>query len=88
MRRAFNARGGQLGSFVLLAVVALLILRPWEAGGTGSPGPAEANAYVVRAVDGDTIEVRIGGQLDDVRYIDMLSRVFRSTLRLPSVVTV
>jgi micrococcal nuclease len=64
-----DPRGGQLGSFVLLAVVALLILRPWEGRGAESPGPAEANAYVMRAVDGDTIEVRIGDRLEDVRYI-------------------
>lgn len=69
MRRAFDPRGGQLGSFVLLAVAALLILRPWEGDSAGSAAPAEAGAYVVRAVDGDTIEVRIGDQLEDVRYI-------------------
>jgi micrococcal nuclease len=53
---------------VLLAVAVLLILRPWEDHGTHG-GPGEARAYVVRAVDGDTIEVRIGGRVEDVRYI-------------------
>jgi micrococcal nuclease len=52
---------------VLLVIVALLILRPWE--GELEEGPASANALVVRAVDGDTIEARIGGEVEDVRYI-------------------
>lgn len=61
-------RRGQLGSCLLLVVVALLILRPWEDGGRDK-GPAEGFALVVRAVDGDTIEARIDGQEEDVRYI-------------------
>src|SRR3954467_2260914 len=61
--------GGQLGSLVLLAVAVVLILRPWEDRRGRDEGPAAARAYVVRAVDGDTIEVRIGEQLEDVRYI-------------------
>jgi hypothetical protein len=71
---------------VLLLVAALLIVRPWEDYGAADEGPSEARAFVVRAVDGDTIEVRIGGRLEDVRYIGMLSRVSRPTLRLPAVV--
>jgi micrococcal nuclease len=59
---------GQLGSLVLLLIAALLILRPWEGGGRGE-GPASARAFVARVVDGDTIEARIGGRLEDVRYI-------------------
>lgn len=59
---------GQLGSIVLLAAASLLILRPWEDHGAQG-GPGQARAFVVRAVDGDTIEVRIGGRLEDVRYI-------------------
>jgi micrococcal nuclease len=58
---------GRLGSIVLLAVASLLILRPWES--EGDRGPVEANAYVVRVVDGDTIEARIAGRVEDVRYI-------------------
>jgi micrococcal nuclease len=61
--------GGQLGSLVLLLVAVLLILRPWEDHGGRDDGPSEARAFVVRAVDGDTIEVRIGERLEDVRYI-------------------
>src|SRR3954447_16418133 len=60
--------GGQLGSILLLLVATLLILRPWEDHGAQG-GPREVRAFVVRAVDGDTIEVRIGGRLEDVRYI-------------------
>ncbi len=53
---------------MLLAVLALLILRPWEDGGSET-GPAVARAFVVRVVDGDTIEAKIDGRLEDVRYI-------------------
>jgi micrococcal nuclease len=58
-----------IGSIVLLALVALVLLRPWEGVATPAAGPAGARAYVVRAVDGDTIEARIGGEPEDVRYI-------------------
>jgi micrococcal nuclease len=53
---------------VLVVAVALLLARPWEWTGEEA-GPASAGAYVVRAVDGDTIEVRLDGELEDVRYI-------------------
>jgi micrococcal nuclease len=52
----------------LLLIAAALILRPWE-GGAPKGGPRSAHAYVVRAIDGDTIEARIEGTLEDVRYI-------------------
>jgi micrococcal nuclease len=59
-----------VGSAVLLLVAAAILLRPWEPGlGGGQGDPPSAHAYVTRAVDGDTIEVRIGGRLEDVRYI-------------------
>ena len=64
----FRGRG-QLGSIVLLLAVALLILRPWEGHDGEAEGPATARALVVRVVDGDTIEARIDGRLEDVRYI-------------------
>jgi micrococcal nuclease len=58
-----------IGSIVLLLLAATVLLRPWEEVGAPGSEPASARAYVVRAVDGDTIEVRIGGKLEDVRYI-------------------
>jgi micrococcal nuclease len=54
---------------VLLVVLALLIVRPWERIAFDGGEPASAKAYVVRAIDGDTIEVRLDGELEDVRYI-------------------
>ena len=60
---------GQLGSLVLLGVAVLLILRPWETSGGRDEGPASVRALVTRAIDGDTIEARIGGREQDVRYI-------------------
>lgn len=49
--------------------MALVLLRPWESLHLGGPPPGSATAYVLRAVDGDTIEVRVGGRDEDVRYI-------------------
>jgi micrococcal nuclease len=57
-----------IGSVVLLAAVALVLLRPWE-GVREADGPRAAHAFVTRAVDGDTIEVRLDGRIEDVRYI-------------------
>jgi micrococcal nuclease len=62
-------RGSWLGSVVLLLLVAAVLLRPWEQIARPGAEPPSARAYVVRAVDGDTIEARIGGELEDVRYI-------------------
>lgn len=62
MRREF-------GSLVLLSLIALVLLRPWEQLRLGEEPPRSAVAYVLRAVDGDTIEVRVGGESEDVRYI-------------------
>jgi len=62
-------RGGGLGSIVLVLLAAAVLLRPWEGIWAPGSGPARAHGYVVRAVDGDTIEARIGGRLEDVRYI-------------------
>lgn len=52
---------------MLLAVVALLVLRPWES--DPAAGPTSVMAVVTRVVDGDTIEARIGDEVEDVRLI-------------------
>lgn len=56
---------------MLLVLVAAVLLRPWEAwdGFWRKEPPRRAWAYVVRAVDGDTIEVQVEGRREDVRYI-------------------
>jgi micrococcal nuclease len=55
------------GSLLLLAMVAVLVLRPWEGG--EEEGPRAVTALVTRVVDGDTVEARIDGEVEDVRYI-------------------
>lgn len=60
-------RRESIGSAVLLLVVALLVLRPWER--DPQAGPASATAVITRVVDGDTVEARIGGEVEDVRLI-------------------
>jgi len=58
-----------IGSLFLLALISLVLLRPWEHLRLGDSPPSSATAYVVRAVDGDTIEVALDGRREDVRYI-------------------
>jgi micrococcal nuclease len=59
-----------LGSLLLIAVVALLILRPWDGElSAGESGPGSVDAYVTRVVDGDTVEAQIGDEIEDVRLI-------------------
>jgi micrococcal nuclease len=61
----------------LLVIVALLVARAWVGGGgSGEGGEAGStsaghavSARVVRVIDGDTIEVSISDQNEDVRYI-------------------
>jgi micrococcal nuclease len=61
------------GSIALLLIAAAILLRPWERGGAGSGDPAAAerqSGRVVRAVDGDTLEVALdGGPIETVRLI-------------------
>ncbi len=64
-----HLRGRSIGSLALLVVAALVVLRPSLGGSPGAEAPASVRAYVVRAVDGDTIEARIGGEDEYVRYI-------------------
>jgi micrococcal nuclease len=66
---ASTRRNGWAGSAVLLTIVAAVLMRPWEQRPGDAAAPRAAPAYVVRAVDGDTIEARIDGRLEDVRYI-------------------
>jgi micrococcal nuclease len=66
------ARRGWPGIAVLLGLVALVVLRPDGNGdeGAGAPGVRQARlAEVVGVTDGDTVEVRIDGRTEDVRYI-------------------
>ena len=74
---------GWLGSLVLLVLVAVVVYgdgddeHPAGAGSApGAPGSEQGSgrgrgvfATVVRVVDGDTVDVSIGGAEDDVRYI-------------------
>ena len=67
---------GWIGSLVLLALLAFVFFSE-RSGDSGGPSEQRANsneqpakrAYVTRAIDGDTIEVRIDGHTDEVRYI-------------------
>jgi micrococcal nuclease len=67
---------GWIGSVLLLGLVGVLLISDPGRDGGGRPQPAgnggageSARAFVTRAIDGDTIEVRIGGRTDEVRYI-------------------
>lgn len=64
-------RSGGWGSLALLLLVAVVLLRPWESlDSLWEDEPrASASAVVTRVVDGDTIEVRLDGRTEDVRYI-------------------
>ncbi|MFN8113140.1 MAG: thermonuclease family protein [Solirubrobacterales bacterium] len=72
-----GVRGGTAGALALLALLVYLLLTGGGDDGGGSPsggGPGASSrepvaARVVRAIDGDTIEVAIDGGTDDVRYI-------------------
>lgn len=65
-----GSQRGWLGSAVLLTFVAAILLRPWEqAEGLGTDQPRSARVFVTRVIDGDTIEVRLDGRREDVRYI-------------------
>ena len=56
---------------MLLLLAAAVLLRPWESldGLWEDEPPRSAVASVTRVVDGDTVEVRLDGQEEDVRYI-------------------
>jgi endonuclease YncB( thermonuclease family) len=70
------------GSLLLLALVAVVLLRPWDSGlvrrlsPSGLQASARVTGRVVRAVDGDTLEVRLDdGRVETVRVIGVLSRL-------------
>jgi micrococcal nuclease len=67
----FGRTGPSLGAVLLLAiaVAALLGLDLLGGGGDDGIGGRDAEADVVRVIDGDTIEVEVGGNTEDVRYI-------------------
>src|SRR4051794_24270935 len=69
LRAAWRDMRGMLGSIALLIVVALVVVRPWEQGGSEDGGPAAATARIVRVVDGDTVEIDLDGKRDDLRLI-------------------
>ena len=67
-----------IGAIALLVIALVVLARAWFGDGSGSeegerggPAPAghAASARVLRVIDGDTIEVSIDGQDEDVRYI-------------------
>jgi len=62
-----GALRGRAGSILLLVAAFVVLLRPWESGTREEP--PEAVARVIRVVDGDTLEVRLDGQTEDVRLI-------------------
>jgi micrococcal nuclease len=64
-------KSGGRGSVALLLLAALVLLRPWESveGFWQDQPPQSAIVEVTRVVDGDTVEVQLDGQEEDVRYI-------------------
>jgi micrococcal nuclease len=75
---ALLSRAPSLGAIALLAILVVVLVSGGDddapTGGSepASPGPGEAHGIVVQVVDvvdGDTIEVLLGGTEEDVRYI-------------------
>lgn len=58
------------GSIALLLIAAAILLRPWDRDGGGAETSRHLTGRVVRAVDGDTLEVALdGGPTETVRVI-------------------
>jgi micrococcal nuclease len=64
-------RFGGRGSALLLLLAAVVLLRPWESWEElgQAESPQSVSAYVTRVVDGDTVEVDLDGETEDIRYI-------------------
>jgi micrococcal nuclease len=69
-------RGPGIGAVAIVVIAALVVARVLWGGGSGiengggvTPTAHAVTAKVVRVIDGDTIEVSIGGEDEDVRYI-------------------
>jgi micrococcal nuclease len=62
-----------IGAIVVLVVAVVVLLTGGDAGdgggNGGEGGGRSAPATVTRVVDGDTVEVSVGGVTEDVRYI-------------------
>jgi micrococcal nuclease len=68
------ARGG--GGVIALLLIAIVVLladsgdsEPDRQGPSPSGGGSTSRAEVLRVIDGDTIEVELGDEVEDVRYI-------------------
>jgi micrococcal nuclease len=69
----FGARGPSLGAIVVLVILVVVLVTGGDDEPSREEGPAESKARVeatvLRVVDGDTIEVSLDGEEEDVRYI-------------------
>jgi micrococcal nuclease len=74
----FGARGPSLGAVVLLAILAVALVRgcgdddegsDGRGGAADTPTAEQVTGEVVEVTDGDTIEVELDGGIEDVRYI-------------------
>ncbi|HEU5254310.1 MAG TPA: thermonuclease family protein [Solirubrobacterales bacterium] len=66
----FRGQRSSVGSALLIVLAVVVLLRPWEDLDLWRDEPPRSVvAQVTRVVDGDTIEVRLDGAVEDVRYI-------------------